>query len=208
MLARSNISKVQLFLHCSDFLHKQHIGILQNIVLQISRILMLTSKLYFSIGLVFHFMFSKGFHPFHSKTVSLLDTLTRDEFQPHTLEWSIFKNEVQVHHSLGDEQIHLVNMLLRNDPKQRPCSDGLLKTHCYFWSNLKKREFICKVGEQPEVAAPQKCPSSNFENNVNGSTFGKQFRAVSGWNTAISDVLYREISRRRAYDTSSVTGRF
>ncbi|KAK3726409.1 hypothetical protein QZH41_007255 [Actinostola sp. cb2023] len=156
----------------------------------------------YALGLLLHFLFSKGFHPFHSSSISLSVAVRSITLRPHELETDICQDKAQFHKGLKPEQRHLVKCLLQNVPSQRPSSKGLMKQHCYFWSNMKKVEFMQTIGNQPEVAKPTSTPTSTFGSQLQVSSFG---RNLTNWSAPIS-ALYQEVCSRRPYDTSSVVG--
>ncbi|KXJ13682.1 Serine/threonine-protein kinase/endoribonuclease IRE1b [Exaiptasia diaphana] len=160
----------------------------------------------YALGLLLHFLFSKGFHPFHSSTMKLLDSISTGSLKAYELETNISKGNGHIRKDLTPEQNHLVLCLLSEDPKKRPSSVDLKKHHCYFWTNMKKVNFMWRIGDQKEVAKPLSCPNSTLGKNLQSTKFGQAVMRDS-WNVNISALFQEVASRGRGnIDTNSVLG--
>lgn len=155
----------------------------------------------FALGLVLHFLISKGFHPFDKSGTPLSAAVGSGTLKPHELETGICKGKPEhLWKDLTPEAKHLMELLLSDDPSQRPSAEDLLNQNCYFCSKLKKVEFMKTVGDQREIARPSR--SSPVELKLEGSPFGDQVRTNS-WEIELPD-LWNEMSPIRSYRTEKV----
>ncbi|KAK1753362.1 hypothetical protein QBC47DRAFT_41729 [Echria macrotheca] len=95
----------------------------------------------FSLGLVFYYVLSKGFHPF-------------DCGDRYMREVNIRKGKYTLEHldSLGDfahEAVDLISSMLNANPKMRPSARDVM-SHPFFWSAKKRLSFLCDVSDHFE----------------------------------------------------------
>ena len=106
----------------------------------------------FSLGLVFHYLFTLGKHPF----------VKRREERPHVIERNMEENCIYLDKTLSPEAANFVQVLLTKDPSRRPPTVHLNK-HPFLWSEGKKIEFLKAVGDQPEAEKPVEHRTSKLE---------------------------------------------
>jgi serine/threonine-protein kinase/endoribonuclease IRE1 len=107
----------------------------------------------FSLGLVFYYVLSNGFHPF-------------DCGDKYMREVNIRKGNFNLDHldSLGDWSVEakdLIASMLDQDPKRRPSAQEILG-HPFFWSPKKRLAFLCDVSDHFEKE-PRDPPSAALE---------------------------------------------
>ncbi|KAK0648901.1 hypothetical protein B0T16DRAFT_326484 [Cercophora newfieldiana] len=95
----------------------------------------------FSLGLVFYYVLTKGYHPF-------------DCGDRYMREVNIRKGKYSLEHleSLGDfayEADDLIQSMLRPSPKDRPTALEVM-AHPFFWSPKKRLSFLCDVSDHFE----------------------------------------------------------
>lgn len=95
----------------------------------------------FSLGCVFFYILSDGYHPFGDR---------------YLREANIIKGHsdlsILVKRCPGDyvEAMHLISLMIQNNPKHRPDTNAILK-HPFFWNTGKKLEFLLKVSDRFEI---------------------------------------------------------
>lgn len=107
----------------------------------------------FSLGLVFYYVLSKGFHPF-------------DCGDRYMREVNIRKGKYSLDHleSLGDfanEAHDLIASMLSANPKERPTARDVM-AHPFFWSAKKRLSFLCDVSDHFEKE-PRDPPSESLQ---------------------------------------------
>jgi serine/threonine-protein kinase/endoribonuclease IRE1 len=95
----------------------------------------------FSLGLVFYYVLTKGYHPF-------------DCGDRYMREVNIRKGKYSLEHleSLGDfayEADDLIRSMLQPSPKDRPSAREVM-AHPFFWSPKKRLSFLCDVSDHFE----------------------------------------------------------
>lgn len=113
----------------------------------------------FSLGLVFYYVLTKGFHPF-------------DCGDRYMREVNIRKGKYSLEHlqSLGDyayEAEDLISSMLCSNPKQRPSAREVM-SHPFFWSAKKRLLFLCDVSDhfEKEVRDPPSKALRTLEGNA------------------------------------------
>jgi len=113
----------------------------------------------FSLGLVFYYVLTKGFHPF-------------DCGDRYMREVNIRKGKYSLEHleSLGDysyEAKDLISSMLCSNPKQRPSARDVM-SHPFFWNAKKRLSFLCDVSDhfEKEVRDPPSDALRTLENNA------------------------------------------
>jgi len=113
----------------------------------------------FSLGLVFYYVLTKGFHPF-------------DCGDRYMREVNIRKGKYGLEHleSLGDysyEAKDLISSMLCSNPKQRPSARDVM-SHPFFWNAKKRLSFLCDVSDhfEKEVRDPPSDALRTLENNA------------------------------------------
>lgn len=103
----------------------------------------------FSLGLVFYYVLTKGFHPFDCGDRYMREVnIRKGKYNLEQLE------------SLGDvafEARDLISSMLNSDPKQRPSARDVM-AHPFFWSAKKRLSFLCDVSDHFEKE-PREPPS-------------------------------------------------
>ncbi|CEP62363.1 bifunctional endoribonuclease/protein kinase IRE1 LALA0_S05e03972g [Lachancea lanzarotensis] len=97
----------------------------------------------FSMGCLFHYVLSKGGHPFgdkYSRDASIL----RAEYSLEGIKKSLRDRYAVV------EATDLITRMLSHEPSERPTADDVIK-HPLFWSLPKKLEFLLKVSDRFEI---------------------------------------------------------
>ncbi|XP_020913959.1 probable myosin light chain kinase DDB_G0292624 [Exaiptasia diaphana] len=104
----------------------------------------------FSCGLLVHYILSKQKHPFSpadcsNKSREVIDVKTQSNMLSYNMDgWDKF---------LTPEATHLIKGMLQQDPSHRPCAGDSL-SHPLFWTQKKKMDFLCAVGNQYEFECP------------------------------------------------------
>ena len=152
----------------------------------------------FSLGLVFHYLFTLGKHPF----------ATESEEPAHVIEQRIVQTQVTL--AFHPEAASFLQTLLRKDPSKRPPAN-VFHQHPFLWSERKKIEFLTAVGNQPEAASPTNHPNSQLEQRLQMTNIGRKVQPVQGgsaWNLVNlqMNALFAEIAtaRRQKYRTDKV----
>ena len=150
----------------------------------------------FSCGIVLHYLLSGKKHPFESQTKAGKSPTTQE---------NIKDGNMTIAEELNAEAHDLVKQLLSSDKGKRPSASDALK-HPYFWTNLKKVNFVKEVGNQPEIGVPwhskHRCgPASSVETDLENA-FGPQLAILKSWDAAIP-LVHSEMTKKRKYQTKS-----
>ncbi|KAK4229260.1 hypothetical protein QBC38DRAFT_119944 [Podospora fimiseda] len=106
----------------------------------------------FSLGLVFYYVLTRGYHPFDEGGKFMREVNIRNE--NYTLEHL---------DALGDaapEAKDLVESMIQKDPKVRPKAAAVM-AHPFFWSDKKRLNFLCDVSDHFEKE-PRDPPSAEL----------------------------------------------
>ena len=134
----------------------------------------------FSLGLVLHYLFTLGKHPFET------------EGEPaHVIERKIAEMPPKLDPLLGPEASSCLQILLAKNPVKRP-SAAYLNQHPFLWSDRKKIEFLKAVGDQPEAVNPAKKPNSELEQRLQATNTGGRVR-LRTWDAVIPQI-YQEMT--------------
>ena len=87
----------------------------------------------FSLGCIFHYLLSRGHHPFGSRFVREANIL-KGEFDLKNVSPDLVQER-------AEEFENMVQMMLKQDPKLRSKISKILN-HVFFWSNDKKLKLI------------------------------------------------------------------
>ena len=98
------------------------------------------------------------------------------------------------------EAAHMISHMIASKNESRPTVQWLLDWHCYFWSERKRFEFLCAVGNEDDrnaVLPPSMCSSV-----VGSSSNGGWRKCLDGlvWDEYTSDSKYRQ-----HYDCNSIS---
>ena len=148
----------------------------------------------FSLGLVLHYLFTLGKHPFAK----------RREERAHVIERNMEENQVHLDEALHPELESFLQVLLTKDFARRPPA-SYLHQHPFLWSESKKNDFLKAVGEQPEAVSPTTHLNSALERLLQNTRTGQEVRIVP-WDQAIQR-LFRETMiawKQKKYRTGKV----
>ena len=149
----------------------------------------------FSLGLVLHYLFTLGKHPFAK----------RWEERAHVIERNMEENRIDLNKTLPPEAANFLQVLLRKDPSRRPPA-AHLSQHPFLWSEGKKIEFLKAVGDQPEAEKPAEHRNSKLEQLLQKTPTGMEVIGRRSWDYAIED-LFDEMTiawRQKRYRTDKV----
>jgi serine/threonine protein kinase len=148
----------------------------------------------FSLGLVLHYLFTLGKHPF----------AIRREERPHVIERNMEENQVHLDTTLHPELASFLQVILTKDYTRRPPA-SYLHQHPFLWSDSKKNEFLKAVGEQPEAVSPSTHSNNALETQLQKTRTGQEVR-INPWDQAIRR-LFRETMeawKQKKYRTGKV----
>ena len=159
----------------------------------------------FSLGLVLHFLMSKGKHPFDvERSVLTKDTASAQRLLPHKLEQAIISGTDYMDlHELAPAGYDLLKRLLSLEMGDRP-NAAIIDTHCFFWDVHKKVQFLMAVGDQPELAKPYKHAGSGVCKLLESTKLATRLRDIP-WDTVIPDLYNGVTQGKYHYDTTSLT---
>ena len=102
----------------------------------------------FAAGLVLHYILAEKKHVFEPVDEK---GMSWGVIQIET-ERNILDDKLNISPSIPAEAQHLVTRMLHNQGDERPTAADCL-SHPYFWTKAKKVQFLCAVGNQPEMIA-------------------------------------------------------
>ena len=95
---------------------------------------------------------------------------------------------------------HMISHMIALQKESRPTVQWLLDWHCYFWSQRKRFEFLCAVGNEEDkktVLPPSMCSRVLGRDN-----------SSRGWRALVDDLVWDEYTRdskyRQHYDCTSI----
>ena len=157
----------------------------------------------FSLGLVCHFLMSKGKHPFDPRgTVLTREAASAQSLIAHEVEVSIVNGMYHMDKQvLSPEGQDFLMKILAGESKNR-LAVALAERHCYFWSNHKKIQFLMAVADQKEVAQSGKHPDIL---KLSDTCLGRSLKDKP-WHIEI-DTLYQDMTatwKHKKYDPTSL----
>ena len=124
----------------------------------------------------------------------------------HVTECNIRNRQLNLSETISPEAFHLLKQMLQYSKDDRPTAASCLN-HPFFWSKKEKKDFLCAVGNQPEIQRPRhiasSCGLSSVETDLEVA-FASEFSS-NPWDTKIPQI-YMEMTcmpRSRRYITSS-----
>ena len=98
------------------------------------------------------------------------------------------------------EAAHMIGCMIELQKDERPTVQQLLDWHCYFWSERKRFDFLCTVGNENDRKAALPPPMCT---RVLGKDSSKK-----GWRALIDDFVFDEYTRdsnyRQHYDCNNI----
>ena len=156
----------------------------------------------FSAGLVLHHILAEKKHAFGPEDERGMS----EAGIQHETEVSITKGQLNLSETISPEACHLLKQMLQKSKDDRPTAASCLN-HPFFWSKKEKKDFLCAVGNQPEIQRPRhiasSCGLSSVETDLEVA-FASEFSS-NPWDTQIPQI-YMEMTcmpRSRRYITSS-----
>ena len=156
----------------------------------------------FAAGLVLHHILAEKKHAFGPKDEAGMN----DAKIQHETEGNILSGQLNLSDTLSAEAGHLLNLMLQHNKDERPTVAVCLQ-HPFFWSKVKKKDFLCAVGNQPEFEVPRHVAFTRGLTSVEidlEAALGREFTS-NPWEARIPQID-REmilIPRSRRYDTTS-----
>lgn len=125
----------------------------------------------FSLGLVFFYVLTNGFHPFDCGDRYMREVNIRNG------KYSLLPLD-----ALGDyayEAKDLISSMLRRNPKERPSAVDIM-SHPFFWSPKKRLAFLCDVSDhfEKECRDPPSPALQELEHNAQYVTNNDFLRAL------------------------------
>ena len=158
----------------------------------------------FSSGLVLHHILAEKKHAFRPKD----EVGMNDAKILHETEGNVMNGQLNLSDSISPEDHNFKMLMLQHSKDKRPAAAVCLK-HPYFWSMVKKKDFLCAVANQLEFQEPRHVASARGLSTVEMSVeaaLGPEFDS-NPWETRIPQI-YKEMvvtpRGSRRYDTTSV----
>ena len=156
----------------------------------------------FAAGLVLHYILAEKKHVFEPVDEK---GMSWGVIQIET-ERNILDDKLNISPSIPAEAQHLVTRMLHNQGDERPTAADCL-SHPYFWTKAKKVQFLCAVGNQPEMIAPRSMAAVRGSSSVVSeleTVLGHDF-AIKPWDNRIPRIYSEMMSspKSRRYDTTS-----
>ena len=148
----------------------------------------------FSLGLVLHYLLTRGRHPF----VGVI------EEAPHVIERKIVETQLRLQPSLHPEASGFLHSLLAKDPKRRTPAK-FFHQHPFLWSERKKIEFLKAVGDQQEAVTPKAFQNSKLQRGLQSTTVGRRV-TLQSWNRSFQE-MFEEVTtvwKEKKYRTDQV----
>ena len=108
----------------------------------------------FSLGLVFYYVLSQGFHPF--------DCGDRYMREVNIRKGSYNLDKLEALGDSGEEATDLIETMIRANPRERPSAEEVM-SHPFFWDNERRLAFLCHVSDHFEKE-PRDPPSQLLKN--------------------------------------------
>jgi serine/threonine-protein kinase/endoribonuclease IRE1 len=141
----------------------------------------------FSLGCVYYYALSGGYHPFGDSFLRQANIIN-NEFRLEKLSYS---SNCELY-----MQKFLVEEMISNKPDQRPTTNQLL-THPIFWTKAKMLQFLQDVSDRLEKVDQHDSLSVNLEKNAN-------VVLKNNWKTYICSHLQADLKKFRAYNGVNV----
>ena len=152
----------------------------------------------FACGLIIHYMLANGRHPFDGYTTDG----PRSVGHWSAVQQNIMSDSKTLDRDLSDEAEDLLEQVLRARKNDRPKASAVVK-HPFFWSDDKKIQFLCAVGNQSEIGTFGTHPSTPVEQEIENKL--RPTFLSKPWDTYFP-LVYNEMTssrRGRGYVTSS-----
>ena len=136
------------------------------------------------LGMVFHYVLTKGKHPFGKWYFDRLSNTRKGAYDLSQLTDLVAKD--------------LIEWMLQHDPNQRPTVEQCLK-HPYIISNEEKFAFLTTIGNEPEIK------HRNMENNnCNVVRNLNQEASLTTWSEKIDEELSNHLNASDRYNDTVV----
>lgn len=148
-----------------------------------------TSVDIFSLGCVFHYVISKGYHPFGDNLKRQANILS-GEYDLRTLHRDGMPNNLSV---LAEE---LISDMIAADQSKRPPAVAV-QNHPLFWSNKKILSFLQDVSDRVEKSDVLSYPLRTLERNA-------RFVVRDDWSLHLDQEITNDLRKYRGYQGFSV----
>jgi serine/threonine protein kinase len=132
----------------------------------------------FSLGCVFHYVFTDGIHPYGDE---------------HNRNSNIMAHKPNVYMTLEIITKNLINVMIKYDPLYRPDIEDVIK-YPIFWNSKKCIEFICVAYKRIE-----------YENDIDSIKILEKLSIIFGnwFIPLIDDKIFDQLIQRRKYNENS-----